>query len=90
LSFDKFYAIIHFRLKEMKIQDIAFLLVFALLAWKQNARLAVLSGIICLIFSILLFSFWIFFTAERLTWYAGGFLLLAIILYLFKLFKIND
>jgi len=68
----------------MKIQDIAFFIVLALLIFKRNPRLTVACGILCLLLSIPLFSFWIFFTAERLTWYAAAFFLLAIIFYLFK------
>jgi hypothetical protein len=68
----------------MKIQDIVFFIALAILIFKRNPKFAVISGILCLLFSIPLFSFWIFFTAERLTWYAGGFFLLAIIFYLFK------
>jgi len=68
----------------MKIQDIAFFIVLALLIFKRNPRLTVACGILCLALSIPLFSFWIFFTAERLTWYAAAFFLLAIIFYLFK------
>lgn len=68
----------------MKIQDIIFLTVLVLLILKRSPKFAVSCGIACLILSIPLFSFWIFFTAERLTWYAAGFFLLAIIFYLFK------
>ncbi len=65
----------------MKIQDIAFFVVLALLILKRRPKLMAACGISCLLLSIPLFSFWVFFTAERLTWYAGGFFLLAIILY---------
>lgn len=65
----------------IKIQDIIFLLVFLFFLYKKDARLAALFGLAALIFSIPLFSFWIFFTAERLTWYAAGFFFLSIILY---------
>lgn len=68
----------------IKIQDIVFLVVLVLLILKRNPRLAVFCGITSLLVSIPLFSVWIFFTAERLTWYAGAFFLLAIIFYLFK------
>ncbi|MBI2613597.1 MAG: hypothetical protein HYW62_02400 [Candidatus Levybacteria bacterium] len=71
----------------MKIQDIAFFVVLALLIFKRNPKLAVFCGILCLFLSIPLFSFWIFFTAERLTWYAAAFFFLAIIFYLFKFKK---
>jgi len=63
----------------MKIQDIAFFAILALLIIKRNPKLAAFCGILCLALSIPLFSFWIFFTAERLTWYAASFFLLAII-----------
>jgi hypothetical protein len=68
----------------MKIQDVLFFVIFAILIWKNNPVAAVWVGIVSLVLSIPLFSFWIFFTAERFTWYAGAFFLLAIILYLFN------
>jgi len=71
----------------MKIQDIAFFVVLVLLILKRNPKLIVTCGILCLILSIPLFSFWIFFTAERLTWYAVALFLLAIIFYLFNVEK---
>ncbi len=69
----------------MKIQDILFLVTFAFLAFKANPRLTALAGILSLVLSIPLFSFWIFFTAERLAWYAAGFFLLTIIFYVLEL-----
>jgi hypothetical protein len=36
-----------------------------------------------------LFAKWIFFTADRLVWYAAGFLFVAIILLFFKDFRQN-
>lgn len=74
----------------MKIQDIAFFLIFAFLLVKRNPRFAAIAGIISLILSIPLFSLWIFFTAERLTWYAAGFFLLTIILNVFNAKKHED
>lgn len=71
----------------MKIQDIIFFVILALLIIKRSPRLAVIVGIFCLALSIPLFSYWVFFTAERLTWYAATFFLLAIIFYLFNLKK---
>lgn len=68
----------------MKIQDIVFFVALALLILKRNPKLATLFGIASLFLSIPLFSLWVFFTAERLTWYAAGFFLLAIIFYFFK------
>lgn len=82
MSFDSFCAIIHYRLDVMKIQDIAFFVILAILIIKRNPKLAALSGLICLFISIPLFSFWVFFTAERLVWYGAAFFLFAIIFYL--------
>lgn len=73
----------------MKIQDILFLLILFILILKRNPRFAAIAGIISLILSIPLFSLWIFFTAERLTWYAAAFFLLTIFL-LLRTNKNND
>jgi len=62
----------------MKPQDLIFFLVLAVLIYFRKSRLAALAGLISLLLSIPLFAFWIFFTAERLTWYAAAFFLLAI------------
>ena len=64
----------------MKIQDVVFILFFVFLVFKRNPRWAVYAGVISLLLSIPLFSLWIFFTAERLTWYAAAFFLISIIL----------
>ncbi len=64
----------------MKIQDIFFFIIFIILLIKRDPRLTAGAGIIFLILSIPLFSFWIFFTAERLTWYAAVFYLLSVAL----------
>lgn len=71
----------------MKIQDIIFFIVFALLLFKHDSRLTTILGLILLVLSIPLFKLWIFFTAERFTWYAGSFFLLAITLNLLDLRK---
>lgn len=71
----------------MKIQDIIFILIFILLIYKQNSRLAVLAGIILIFMSLPLFAKWIFFTAEHLVWYAAAFFLLGIFLELIGLNK---
>jgi len=68
----------------MKIQDIVFFAALVLLIIKHNPKIAVFCGLVCLVLSIPLFSFWIFFTAERLVWYAAAFILLAIVFDLFK------
>lgn len=63
----------------MKIQDLGFLLGLGILVWLRKPRLVVVAGLVSLLLAIPLFHFWIFFTAERLTWYAAAFFLLAII-----------
>lgn len=68
----------------MKIQDILFFIVFASIMYIRKPRIAVLTGIACLLASIPLFSFWVFFTAERLTWYATAFFLSVVIMLLFQ------
>lgn len=73
----------------MKPQDIIFFIIFFSLIIKRDPRLSAGVGIAALILSIPLFSFWIFFTAERLTWYAGAFFLLSVIFHILNLKKEN-
>lgn len=73
----------------MKIQDILFFLVLAFLIYKHDPRWFVIAGIIALIISIPLFSLWVFFTAERLIWYTLALFLIAIIINLLQMNKIN-
>lgn len=71
----------------MKIQDIAFIVVLALLLFTKKPKYFIYSGLICFAVAIPLFYKWIFFTAERLTWYGSAFLLIFIMLNIFKLDK---
>ena len=64
----------------MKIQDVLFILIFLGILCLQKPKVAVMAGLACFLLSMPLFYFWIFFTAERLTWYAAGFILLSIML----------
>ena len=64
----------------MKIQDLLFILVFLFVFWHRSPRLATIIGLLCLWLAIPLFKFWIFFTAEHLTWYAAAFFAYAIAL----------
>jgi len=57
----------------MKPQDFVFGMVFVGLLFSGKPRLLVWAGLISLVLSIPLFTLWIFFTAERLTWYAAAF-----------------
>lgn len=70
----------------MKFQDIIFVVCLLVLLYKKNNKLAVVSGLICLTISIPLFAKWIFFTAERLTWYAAGFFCLSLLITLINNF----
>lgn len=71
----------------MKPQDILFLLIILVLLWKRNPKYLLIAGLLCLLLSIPLFHFWIFFTAERLVWYAAAFFLTAIVLLGFQIRK---
>jgi len=68
----------------MKSQDILFILVLAFLLFKRNPKLFVWAGLLCLFLSMPLFHFLVFFTAERLVYYAAGFLFMSIIFFLIK------
>lgn len=72
----------------MKPQDLLFFLILLGLVIKGSAKGAAMAGLICLVLAIPLFAKWIFFTAERLTWYSVGFFLLAIVLSFFSFNKI--
>jgi hypothetical protein len=64
----------------MKPQDVVFLvvLIFLLLSYRKKFLLA--AGLLCYAIAIPLFAKWIFFTAERLTWYGSLFILLALLI----------
>ncbi len=64
----------------MKIQDILFVIILIIFLWRRNPRWLVAAGLSCLILSIPLFYMWVFFTAQRLVYYAAGFLLFATLL----------
>jgi len=63
----------------MKIQDIVFFIVFLILLMVRKDRWFLYTGLACLVLAIPLFAKWIFFTAERLTWYGSFFVLCFII-----------
>lgn len=68
----------------MKPQDVIFVIVLLALLFKKKSQWLTIAGLLCLVLSIPLFASWIFFTAERLVYYAAGFILLAIIVMLFE------
>jgi len=71
----------------MKPQDIFFIFIIVALLIKGRHKWLIFAGEFCLIASIPLFYFQIFFTAQRLTYYAAAFFLLAIIYNLLKNYK---
>lgn len=68
----------------MKIQDFIFLIVLAGILLTRKPKLLVFAGLGSLVLAIPLFTKWVFFTAERLTWYAAGFFLIFILYRLFQ------
>jgi len=70
----------------MKIQDILFIILFAILFLKYKKNSFVLSGLMCLLLAIPFFYFWVFFTAERLVYYAA---LLVLVEVIFKFIQLG-
>ncbi len=68
----------------MKIQDLVFMGVLLALMLIKKRKLFVLTGLLFLVLAMPLFYFHIFFTAERLTWYAGGMFLIVTLYLLFN------
>ncbi|MEK9143923.1 MAG: hypothetical protein AAB481_04855 [Patescibacteria group bacterium] len=68
----------------MKPQDIFFFVSLVVLLAFRRPVLFVWAGLGALAFAIPLFATWTFFTAERLTWYAGAFFLTHILISLVK------
>lgn len=58
----------------MKPQDLFFLVTIVGIFWTKKPIFLVYAALGCLLVSMPLFATWTFFTAERLTWYAAGFL----------------
>lgn len=68
----------------MKIQDILFFVVLVVLFYLRKSHYFIFTGLFCLILAIPLFYYWIFFTADRLVWYAAAFFLSSILFSLRK------
>ena len=73
----------------MKIQDILFFAVFGVLLIVHKPILFVWFGLVSLLFSIPLFAGWVFFTAERLTWYAAAFFVIFLLISLLSPRKVQ-
>ncbi|MBI5619666.1 hypothetical protein HY950_01775 [Candidatus Gottesmanbacteria bacterium] len=63
----------------MKIQDSIFIAVLAILLLLRKPKWFAVAGVASLIVSIPLFTVWIFFTAQRLIWYAAAFFFLSLL-----------
>ncbi|MDP3941291.1 MAG: hypothetical protein Q8Q49_03180 [bacterium] len=68
----------------MKIQDIVFVVILIILLIIRRPKYATIAGIFSLAVSIPFFASWVFFTAERLVWYAAAFFLLSVALLLMR------
>lgn len=70
----------------MKPQDIVFIIAIIVLlftCWKRPG-VFVWVGLLCLLASIPLFTFWVFFTAQRLVYYGAAFIFTAIIILMYQ------
>jgi hypothetical protein len=63
----------------MKSQDVAFILALIVLFIARKPKFFVYAGLVSLLLAMPLFAGWVFFTAERATWYAAAFFLIALI-----------
>lgn len=68
----------------MKIQDLIFIIALVVLLYKKNVRFVILTGIFFLVIALPLFTFWIFFTAQRLVYFAALFFFISAVFLLFK------
>lgn len=66
----------------MKPQDLLFVVVFLILLFLRKPRLLVAFGLGSLVLAAPLFALHVFFTAQRLVYYAGTFFLFAICLFI--------
>jgi hypothetical protein len=64
----------------MKPQDAVFFVALLALIVIRRPQMLLVAGLSCLVLSIPLFATWVFFTAERLTWYAAAFFVAFIII----------
>jgi hypothetical protein len=61
----------------MKPQDLIFFVSLVILCIIRRSKWQTIAGIACLLLAIPLYAKWVFFTAERLVWYASAFFLVA-------------
>ena len=73
----------------MKIQDSIFIAVLVVLLVLRKPKYVTVAGLVGLALSIPLFALWVFFTAERLVWYAAAFFFLSIVFSLLESRKVQ-
>lgn len=73
----------------MKIQDSLFIAVLVILLAMRKPRYFVFAGLVSLTLAIPLFAVWIFFTAQRLVWYAAAFFFMFILFSLLRPSKVQ-
>jgi len=64
----------------MKPQDIGFFAVFIFLLVLKRPGYFLIAGLLSWLLAIPLFTTWVFFTAERLTWYGAAFILVYLLI----------
>jgi uncharacterized membrane protein YhhN len=74
----------------MKIQDILFLVVFAVLLFKHKENSFVAFGLGCFLLAMPFFYLYIFFTAERLVYYGVLLVLAEVVLKVVRLIHEKD
>lgn len=68
----------------MKIQDLIFFAALVILIALRRPKFLLIAGLASWTLAIPLFAKWVFFTAERLTWYGAGFVLVFILISLVR------
>jgi hypothetical protein len=63
----------------MKLQDVILVLIGCALLVKRDARVCFMAGLACILISIPFFASWVFFTGQRLLWYAAVYFMSGII-----------
>jgi len=63
----------------MKAQDVLFLIILMISLIRKRDSFVIL-GLLCFVFSACLFGIGNLFTAQRLTWYGAGYVLIAVLL----------
>gem|GEM_PF-388211 len=84
-----FLVLAYLKFNNMKPQDVMFFVLGILLLFSRKPKYFVFAGLSCLVLAIPLFAAWVFFTAERLAWYAAVFFFVFIIFSLLESGKVQ-